>query len=149
MSRDSEPKNFFSKEEEQKMIVAIREAEKKTSGEIRIHLERKIEGDLFVHAAKVFEQLGMTQTKERNGVLIFFVIQSHQFVILGDAGIHEKVRQGFWDDEARKMSDYFKRDQFVEGIILTVKQVGTKLQSYFPYQDRDINELPDVISYSD
>ncbi len=141
------PMFFFSKKEQERILSAIREAEKNTSGEIRVHLESKARGNIFSHAQKVFHKIGMTHTEQRNGVLVFLAIQDKQFAVLGDTGINEKVPEGFWNDVAEIMRIHFKRGQFAEGISEAVLRIGLKLKEYFPYQKHDKNEISDNISY--
>ena len=139
---------FFSKAEKSRIVSAIKEAEKKTSAEIRIHLEREFSEQGVEHARKMFERLGMHRTKDRNGVLILLGIRSRSFTVLGDQGIHEKVPQGFWDEIAQSMLEKFKADRFSDGIVYAIEKIGEKLRTYFPHERDDKNELPDGISYS-
>jgi len=146
--RSSDPFLFFSKREKEEIIQAVQEAEMKTSGEIRVHLERKAKEDIMAHAREVFQKIGMTRTRERNGVLIFMGIRTKRFCIVGDHGIHEKVPEGFWDGLVALMEKHFKEDRFAEGICETIWKVGDKLKEFFPFERDDINQLPDEISYS-
>jgi len=146
--RSTDPFLFFSKREKQKIEAAIQQAEKNTSAEIRVHLERKAKQDILAHAKKEFERLGMAETNERNGVLIFLGVKSRRFAILGDQGIHSKVAPGYWNELADIMIGHFKEDRFEEGIIRAIEKIGTHLAEFFPYQPNDVNELPDEISYS-
>ena len=145
--RSSDPFLFFSKREKQEIIRAIQENEMKTSGEIRVHLERRAREDIMAHARGIFQKIGMTRTEARNGVLIFMGIRTKRFCILGDRGIHERVPEGFWDELAGIMEKRFREDRFADGICETIQRVGEKLKECFPYERRDINELPDAISY--
>lgn len=138
---------FFSGKEKKQILAAIREAEKNTSGEIRLHLAYKVKDHVFGHAKKVFHQIGMTKTEHRNGVLIFLSIKDKKFAVLGDVGINEKVPEGFWNDVVEIMRMRFKEDRFVEGISAAVLRIGEKLKAYFPHQANDKNELSDSISY--
>ena len=148
VTRGRDPVLFFSKKEKAAIIEAIQKAEKNTSGEIRVHLERKADEDILAHAAKVFEKIGMTNTKERNGVLIFMGVKSKRFAIIGDRGIHEKVSRGFWQEMAEIMQNHFREDNFALGIAAAIEKAGEKLANYFPHKRDDMNELPDEISYS-
>lgn len=141
------PVFFFSKIEKERIVAAIREAEKDTSGEIRLHLESKAGENVFGHAKRIFQKIGMTRTAQRNGVLIFLAVKDKKFAVLGDTGINEKVPEGFWDDVAEILRVHFKENKFAEGISEAVLRIGTKLKEYFPYQTGDKNELPDTISY--
>ena len=138
---------FFSGKEKKQILAAVREAEKNTSGEIRVHLAYKTRGPVFGHAQKVFQKIGMTKTAERNGVLIFLATKDKKFAVLGDAGINEKVPKGFWNDVVQIMQEHFSQNEFAEGISEAVLRVGEKLKAYFPHQANDKNELPDGISY--
>lgn len=139
---------FLKPEEERAIIAAIQEAEGKTSGEIRVHIvrHRKGKGDVYSGAVKAFEKLGMTRTKERNGILIFIAPQDRQFSVIGDIGIHAQVTDDFWKKVRDVMQDDFYRGNFLQGILDGVHFCGEELKKYFPRQDQDQNELPDHIS---
>ncbi len=141
------PVLFFSKKEKKKILNAIREAERNTSGEIRVHLEYNAREPVYGHAQKVFQRIGMTKTAQRNGVLIFLATRNKKFAVLGDVGINEKVPEGFWNDVVGIMQEHFKQNKFAEGISDAVLRIGEKLKAYFPYQANDKNELSDSISY--
>ncbi len=142
------PTLFLSRREKAQVLSAIREAERQTSGEIRVHLERSFKTNGLKHAEEIFERLGMTRTEERNSVLILLSPKEKQFFILGDKGIHQKVSQRFWDDLAREAASYFQQDRFADGLVYAVERTGLELKKYFPYHRDDKNELPDGISYS-
>ena len=136
----------FSKNQVAKIKEEIVLAEKNTSGEIRIHLDKKCSTDPVEAAIKVFEKLGMTNTKDRNGVLIYLAIKDKKMAIIGDTGIDEKVPEDFWESVKNTMVKNFKEAKFVEGICEAIKESGIKLSTYFPYQSDDENELSDEIS---
>ena len=140
-------KFFFSETEKNRIVNAIKAAEKITSGEIRVHVENTFKGDIFDRAVFIFEKLKMHNTKDRNGVLIYLAIKSRQFVIIGDAGINSKVGQTFWDEIKEAMLLHFKEALFVDGLCTAIEQVGEKLKTFFPYQVDDVNELSDDISF--
>jgi len=148
IERSLNPILFFSKEEKKDVVEAIQVAEKKTSGEIRVHLERKLKDDHLKHAESLFEKLGMTQTEKRNSVLIVLGVKSKRFAVLADQGIHEKVGQDFWEELVGRMQAKFREDRFAEGLTEAIASIGKKLSQYFPYERDDVNELPDEISYS-
>ena len=133
--------------EEKILVDAIAVAEKNTSGEIRVHIEKTCKGDAFEQAKVIFEKLGMTATEARNGVLIYIAEESHKFAIIGDAGIHEKVGHDFWDHSKDLMLAHFKKGEFVEGIKEAVLSCGEALKKHFPFQNNDSNELSNDISY--
>ena len=145
-NRSDNPAHFFSEIEKKEIIEAIQSAENQTSGEIRLHLEKKSKGKIFERAVKVFQKIGMHKTAQRNGVLIYLATTDHQFVILGDQGIHEVVPENFWNDIADLMTEKFKKNKFSEGLCEGITLIGEKLKSHFPIQDDDVNELSDDIS---
>lgn len=139
---------FFQPEEEDRIIDAIQEAELNTSGEIRVHLEDNLKGDVLQAAQKTFLKLEMHKTEARNGVLIFIAPEQRKFAILGDKGINEKVPEDFWSEERDIMLAHFKSGNYADGVCAAIQQAGAKLKTFFPYQSDDENELPDDISYS-
>ena len=145
--RSNNPKYFFSKSEREAIQSAIHEAEKKTSGEIRVHVSKDSSSDIYSDAKRVFENLGMTQTLEHSGVLIVFGIKNRHFAVLGDSGIHEKVPSNFWDDIVCLMKKDFQNDRFADGLSEGIKKIGEKLETYFPARKDNPNELTDRISY--
>jgi uncharacterized membrane protein len=126
-------------------LNAVKAAEKGTSGEIRVFLIRSLAKGLDPLAAgrKIFEKIGMTQTKNRNGVLFLLELKHHHFVLLGDKGIHEKVTPHFWEEIRDRVLEKFKKGLFAEGLSDGILHCGEKLREYFPSQEKDINELPD------
>jgi len=142
----SKIEDFLSVEEEQSIISAIEVAEKNTSGEIRVHIEKVTEKDPFDRALEVFHLLEMEKTNLRNGVLFYVAVESKKFAIIGDEGIHNKVGENFWDAEKELMFSYFKKDEFSIGLQLAILEVGNKLKEFFPYKSNDTNELSNEIS---
>lgn len=139
--------HFFSKKEEQQIIDAIREAEENTSGEIRVHLQDNVDGELMQAAVETFYELGMHHTAAANGVLIFMVPKQRQFAIVGDQGINEKVPPGFWDDVRNLMLTHFQKKEFAKGVCEGVRLSGEKLKEYFPVSPDDLNELTNELSF--
>ena len=137
---------FLTKIEEEAVVEAIRTAEKNTSGEIRVHLEKKTSIAPMDRAVEVFHLLEMHKTKEANGVLIYLAIDDKKFAICGDHGINEKVPADFWESTKNLMATHFKKGDFKQGLVEGILKAGEQLQNYFPYQDDDKNELPDTIS---
>ena len=138
---------FFEKEEENQVIEAIRDAERQTSGEIRVHLEKNAKGDILNAAARTFHQLGMHETQARNGVLIFLAPERREFAIIGDEGINKVVEENFWMEERDLMQTYFREGAYCVGVCAVIEQIGEKLKAHFPYLDGDENELSDEVSY--
>jgi uncharacterized membrane protein len=125
--------------------AAIAEAEKHTSGEIRVSVARFFLGGLDTAARRVFVRLGMDRTAGRNGVLILVVPSRRCIRVLGDQGIHERVGQAFWDSVAGTVSGHFKAGRFTEGLEAGVRSVGAALAAHFPAGSSDSNELPDEL----
>ena len=141
-------KRPFSKEEEHLIAEAIRQAERNTSGEIRVYVESRCSYmDALDRAVELFEMMGMTATKERNGVLVYVALKDHQLAIYGDEGIHQKVGPGYWNDEVFKMIRDFNRENYAAGIAGCIEDIGQALQQFFPYTDKDTNELSDEIHF--
>jgi uncharacterized membrane protein len=124
---------------------AIEAAERRTSGEICVSLSPPFWGDVWKAAGMAFERLGMTATKNRNGVLFFVVPARHRFVVLGDRGIHERVGREFWEHIARVLEAEFRHGDFTGGLVAGIEAVGEGLARYFPYVEGDVNELPDLV----
>ncbi|MEL7222170.1 MAG: TPM domain-containing protein [Bacteroidota bacterium] len=139
--------NFFKPEEETLIIAAIRKAEAKTSGEIRVHLEQNTRSEAMREAKRIFRKLDMHKTKDRNGVLILMIPEQKTFAIIGDKGIDEVVEENFWESERDLIQGYFREGHFCAGLVAAIDQIGTKLKAFFPLQEDDQNELPDDISY--
>ncbi|HEX2975301.1 MAG TPA: TPM domain-containing protein [Bacteroidales bacterium] len=139
--------SFFTEEEKDKLLAAVKEAEKETSGEIRIHIETKCSGNVLDRAAFVFSRLGMEKTADHNGVLFYLAVQDRKFAILGDSGINEKVPEGFWDCIKELLTKNFKEGKFTEGLSEGIILAGKQLKKHFPYEKDDVNELTDDISF--
>ena len=141
--------DFFSVEEKNRILEAIKKAEQQTSGEVRLFIESRCRFvDALDRAKEIFFNLRMEQTKERNGVLIYIAVKDHQAAIFGDEGIHEKVGKKYWEDEIQKMLLYFKQHHLTDGICQVVNDIGEALKFYFPYDEyTDKNVLPDDIVF--
>lgn len=140
------PKDLLSEQEKKTIFAAIQEAELNTSGEIRVHLENRCRGEVLDRAAEVFALLNMHQTELRNGVLFYVAMKDHQFAILGDSGINQKVPEGFWENIRDFMVAQFKEEKYSYGLSEGIKMAGEQLKSHFPYKRSDKNELSDDIS---
>jgi uncharacterized membrane protein len=140
---------FFSQEQQLQISDAIKEAEDETSGEIRVHLETKLTGNVLDRAAWIFDRIGMHETDNRNGVLFYFAVRSKEFAIIGDGGINSKVPDNFWDEIRNTILKYFRGGKYSEGLIEGILMAGRQLKEHFPHKKDDINELPDEISFDD
>ena len=142
----SKVENFLTKAEEQEIVAAIGVAEKNTSGEIRVHIEKENTIAPIDRAVEVFHHLNMEKTKERNGVIIYVAVKSKQFAIYGDKGIHDIVGDDFWNSTKELMQNHFKSGNFKQGLIDGILKAGEQLKTHFPNQDDDTNELSNEIS---
>jgi uncharacterized membrane protein len=127
---------------------AIEEAERQTSGEIRVSVAPFFWGNVRRAAERAFVRLGMTRTGERNAILFFVVPARRRLVLLGDAGIHEKVGQEFWEAAVAAVTARFRDGDFTEGLVRGIEEVGRRLAEHFPYDPaHDTNELPDDVEF--
>jgi len=138
--------DFFTADEEQRVVNAIKTAELNTSGEIRVHIEKATDKDALERATEVFYELKMNETELQNGVLFYVATESHHFAVLGDKGINDVVPDDFWDTETELALSHFKKREFAKGLELAILEAGKKLKEFFPYQSDDVNELSDEIS---
>lgn len=144
-----EAKNFFNDDEKVAIIQSIRNAEKMTSGEIRLHLENHCgKKGAVARAQELFHKLKMDKTELRNGVLMYLAVKDQQFAIIGDKGINELSPDDFWENVRDLMQEKFKQGNFLEGICDGIELAGEELKKDFPIQDDDKNELTDEISFS-
>ena len=140
-------RNFFNKDEQQLLIEAIANAELKTSGEIRLHIENFCFGNELKRAEKVFGNLKMHETKERNGVLIYIATFSKKIAVIGDEGIHQKLGNEFWQKVVAEIIKKFKENKKAEALAECILTCGQQLGNYFPRSSDDKNELTNTISY--
>lgn len=142
----SKVEDFLTKDEELEIIEAIRTAENKTSGEIRIHIEKNTSLAPLERAEEVFHFLKMNLTKQENGVLIYVAVESKKFAIYGDKGINKVVPDNFWNSTRDAILNQFKQGNYKQGLIDGILKAGDQLQKHFPWDESDKNELPDTIS---
>lgn len=141
--------SIFSEKEQELISSAVEAAERNTSGEIRICVEKTCSEPVLDRAANYFKKLGMDKTAQRNGVLIYIATEDHQFAIIGDAGINKLVPHDFWNSTKDTMLAYFKDGDLTAGIIAGIKMAGEQLKTYFPYLAGDKNELSNEVSFMD
>jgi uncharacterized membrane protein len=140
---------FFSREQQEQIRSAIAEAEKETSGEIRVHIETKLNGSVLDRAAWIFRKIGMHATDSHNGVLFYFAVTNREFAVIGDGGINSVVPAGFWNRIMEILQENFRTGRFTEGLIEGILLTGKQLREHFPRMKDDVNELPDEISFDD
>jgi len=140
--------SHFSPADEERVVAAIREAEARTSGEIRVYIESRCRFvDAVDRAMELFFQLQMDRTQDRNGVLVYLAMKDRQLAIFGDEGIHQRVGTGFWNAEVTKILSAFREDRKVDGLVTIVRDIGEALVQHFPYHREDSNELPDNLVF--
>lgn len=142
----SKTEDFLTPEAEVEVINAIQTAEKHTSGEIRVHIEKGSKMDALERAKELFHLLKMDNTKLQNGVLIYLDIKHRRFSICGDKGINAVVAPDFWNSTKNIMEFHFKQEKFKQGLIEGILLAGEQLKKHFPWQEDDRNELTDTIS---
>jgi len=139
---------IFSTADQDRIVQAISVAEGKTSGEIRLVVDRKVAATSVTEAAiHYFRKLDMHKTRLKNGVLIYLATEDHEFAIIGDQGINQQVESHFWDDTKEQMAAFFKNGELVEGLVVGIEHAGEQLQRFFPRGLDDVNELPDDIHF--
>ena len=139
-------REFLSKLEHDRIVHAIREGESKTSGEIRVYVQRgKLKADPLVVAQKKFQQLQMHKTAERNAVLIFVAPREHKFAVVGDRAIHEKCGDEFWQRIVEGMRTHFQNEKFSHALIEAISEIGKLLAAHFPKRLGNANDLPDDV----
>lgn len=139
--------SFFTPAQQECIVKAIAEAERATSGEIRVHIESSCREKVLDRAAWLFNKLGMTRTTERNGVLFYLAVNDKKFAIIGDTGINSVVPAGFWDCVRDLMKEKFLEGKFTEGLSEGIIMAGNQLKDHFPYASNDVNELDNTISF--
>ena len=141
------PKAFLGQLDHERIVAAIREAEQGSRGEVRVHVSSQQVDDPQQAARAQFEKLGMTETAERNGVLIYVAPASQKFAVIGDRGIHEQCGPTFWQDVAGAMQEDFRAGRFTDGLVKGVERTGRALAERFPRTaSEDRNELADDVS---
>src|ERR1041385_8864207 len=136
-------KHFLNQIDHERIVAAIVEAEKLTSGEIRVHVSHRKVADALAAAAGQFAKLKMHKTEHRNAVLLFVAPESQTFSIIGDKGVHAKCGDSFWQRLAEEMTLHFKQDKFTDGIVHGIQSAGRILSEHFPHRRSDANEMPD------
>ena len=137
----SKVEDFLTKAEEDLIVAAIRDAEKQTSGEIRVHIENTNAKKCLERAEEVFYILGMDKTEDKNGVLFYVDVENKQFAVIGIV-----VPEHFWERVRDRVTGEFAKGNYADGLVLGIIEAGQKLQEYFPYHHTDTNELSNEIS---
>lgn len=140
-------KEFLGKVDHDRIVSAIRDAEAKTSAEIRVYIQRgKVAGDPLAAAVKQFQRLGMSKTRERNAVLIYVAPRAQKFAVVGDEGIHQRCGEAYWQQVVDFMREHFLGERFTEALVDAISDIGRILAEHFPKTRADANELPDEVA---
>jgi uncharacterized membrane protein len=140
---------LLSDGEKEQIVQTIKNAESKSSGEIRVHIEYRCRTEPLKRAKEVFEKLGMTNTKEKNGALIYVAVGDRKLAVIGDSGINSKVSPDFWHQVKEQIKGELARGQFHWGICLGIELIGEKLKEFFPHRPDDVDELSNEPSLGD
>ncbi|MEO6872372.1 MAG: TPM domain-containing protein [Chthoniobacterales bacterium] len=138
-------KHFLGQLDHARIVKAIGDAEQATSGEVRVFVQRGEVEDPVAAARTQFEKLGMTATRQRNGVLIFVAPRSQKFAVIGDEGIHQRCGDGFWQHLVDAMALHFRAENFTDAVVHAIERIGELLSEHFPRLPDDKNELPDAV----
>ncbi|NCT93445.1 MAG: TPM domain-containing protein [Chitinophagaceae bacterium] len=143
------PESYFSEAEKQQIVQAIQEAERRTSGEVRIFIENRCRFVDPIHRAQeLFFGLKMQETQQRNAVLVYIAMKDRQLAVFGDEGIHQRVGSAFWTAEVKNMLREFNQQRYAAGLVTIIQDIGEALTTHFPYDAKtDKNELPDDIVF--
>ncbi|MCZ7602983.1 MAG: TPM domain-containing protein [Melioribacteraceae bacterium] len=143
--------HFFTDDDFLRISEAISLNEKTTAGEIRVAIKDDLpllsKKDIRKLAEEEFFRLGMNNTRDKTGILIYVNLLLRQFYILADSGINEKVDQATWDKIRDEIQNEFKLGHYTEGIIFGINEVGKILSSNFPIKPDDVNELTNKVEF--
>ena len=140
---------FLSRLDHKRITQAIRKAEGRTSGQIRVFVQRgDFEDEALPRAERKFVHLGMQETRDRNAVLIFVAPRARKYAVVGDVGVHEKCGHEFWQKLIATMRAHFQKQEFDRAIVHAINEVGKLLTAHFPRTADTINELPDEVAQS-
>ena len=128
--------------------IAVTDAERMTSGQVRVHFDRQCMGDAIAEARRVFLRLGMDRTRHRNAVLLYLALEGRRFAVVGDEGIHARVGPVFWDDLRDELQRALRAGRLRDGVVAAVGDIGRALGRHFPDRPDDVNELPDSVSFT-
>lgn len=137
---------FLNQLQHDDIVAAIRTAEGKTSGEIRVLISHKKLADPMPTAKTEFVRLGMTRTKEKNGVLIFVAPRSRNFALIGDQAVHSRCGDAFWREVRDEMTAHFRKSEFTHAILHGIRKAGDLLAQHFPRRPDDRNQLSDEVA---
>src|SRR5262245_34826513 len=141
-------RTLFSENDLDAIAAAVAEAERGTSAEIRVHLERRLprRSDALARATRLFTRLGMHATAERNGVLLYLAVHDRKLAIVGDQGVHAHVGEPYWQRVRDAMVERLRAGAPRDAVVHAVTDVGLVLNKFFPRRPDDTNELSNEVS---
>jgi uncharacterized membrane protein len=137
---------FASAADLEAVAAAVAQAEAGTAAEIRVHLAHRCAGEAMTQAVAVFERLGMHRTALRAGVLVYVAVADHKLAVIGDAGIHARVGQAYWEGLVARVIGHLREGRRRDGLVEAIREIGTALAIHFPRRPDDRNELSDRVS---
>lgn len=140
----------------QKLTQSVQSSESRHSGEIRILIEGGLPNSYLWRdealgqivrnrALAQFGKLGVWDTENNNGVLIYVVLAEQAIEIVADRGLNNVVSHDTWQHILQAMRDAFRRGEFENGLHMAIDEVSKLLVTHFPMAagDHNLNELPD------
>ena len=129
--------SYFSDDELSEIQSAIDRVEQTTIGEIVLSVRSKrsfLEKLYTPHelAWKDFNRLGVANTKERTGVLIFILFEEKYYDIIADEGLYSKISNDVWNELEEKLKSGFKENNYADGILSLIEKIGEILKNEFP-----------------
>lgn len=145
--------NFFDDDQLLRISNKIKDVEKSTAGEVCVSIKEKRSSrqrklNIKTLAEQEFKRLGVDQTRDATGVLIFILLEDRQFYILADSGINSVVPEKTWDNLKDEIQSWFERGEFCKGLIHGIIRIGEILKEKFPVKPDDANELTDRVKLS-
>ena len=139
---------FLTDQQIASLVDAIQSAEEHSTGEIRVHIDTNTDGDNAKIAFRVFEELCLNKTAEKNAVLFHINFERKYLTIIGDTGIHKQVNQSFWDHLHDYITSEFAKGNYYKALKSGILETGLELKKYFPVTGENYNELPNEITFS-
>jgi uncharacterized membrane protein len=149
MGRSLNPRRFLTPDESRAVERAIAEAERNTSAEVKLVVVRHCWDSIQAKAARIFTSMGLDKTRHRNCVMIMLITTNREFLVYGDAGIHEKVGQAFWDDVRSTIMNELRQGHMGDGLCAGIRKIGARLSAHFAYQADDIDEISNEVAYEE
>ncbi|WP_294271404.1 TPM domain-containing protein [uncultured Chryseobacterium sp.] len=141
-------KSFLTHQQIASLAEAIQSAEEHSTGEIRVHIDSNTETRDAETAFEVFRRLCMNNTADRNAVLFHVNFENKYLTIIGDIGIHEKVKQSYWDQLHDYITGEFAKGNYYKALESAILKTGLELKRHFPVTGENPNQLSNEITFS-